>query len=82
MDGNGGTFWVSSGATQGQGPTVSNPEWLRFTFPRNAAVSDFLMPYGFDPGYWPTPMTFDCVNTLLVGINPGNPTKVTAVQVP
>jgi hypothetical protein len=47
-------FWVSSGTTQGQGPTTNNPEWLLVAFPRRAAVSRFqVYPRTTNGGYGP-----------------------------
>jgi hypothetical protein len=47
-------FWVSSGTSQGQGPTTNNPEWLLVAFPRRAAVSRFqVYPRTTNGGYGP-----------------------------
>ena len=54
VDGNASTFWVSSGVSAGQGPTINNPEWLQFTFPRAVAVSEFqVAPRTLNGGYGP-----------------------------
>ncbi|EEF62339.1 coagulation factor 5/8 type domain protein [Pedosphaera parvula Ellin514] len=39
IDGDANTFWVSSGTTQGQGPTAAHPEWLKFDFSRSVNIS-------------------------------------------
>jgi hypothetical protein len=47
-------FWVSSGTLAGQGPTPAKPEWLKFTFPRSVAVSEFqVYPRTANGGYGP-----------------------------
>ena len=54
VDGSASTFWVSSGTTAGQGPTVAHPEWLLVTFPRQVAVSEFqVVPRTYNGGYGP-----------------------------
>jgi len=54
VDGNYSTFWTSSGVNPGDGPTTNHPEWLRFTFPRIVAVSEFqIWPRTFNGGYGP-----------------------------
>jgi len=51
-------FWVSSGISQGQGPTTNNPEWLQVTFPRRAAISRFqIYPRTTNGGYGPKDVT-------------------------
>jgi hypothetical protein len=40
VDGDGAAFWVSGGTQAGQGPTIQNPEWLRFDFEKPATVSE------------------------------------------
>jgi len=57
VDGNTSTFWVSSGVNPGQGPTTNHPEWLAVTFPRQVAVSEFLVyPRPVNGGYGPKAM--------------------------
>jgi hypothetical protein len=57
VDGNTSTFWVSSGASAGQGPTTNHPEWLAVTFPRQVAVSEFqVAPRTVNGGYGPKTM--------------------------
>jgi hypothetical protein len=64
VDGNYANFWVSSGTNQGQGPTAIHPEWLQVTFPRLAAISEFLVyPRTLNGGYGPK-----AVQMLLDGI--------------
>lgn len=54
IDGNVATFWVSSGTAAGQGPTPANPEWLNFSLPRVAAISQFqIAPRTLNGGYGP-----------------------------
>ncbi len=43
VDGSLSTYWVSYGLNPGEGPTVSNPQWLEFTFPRVVALSEILV---------------------------------------
>jgi hypothetical protein len=52
VDGSLSTFWVSYGTASGQGPSVSNPEWLFVIFPREVALSEFLVypRSGYAPG--------------------------------
>jgi hypothetical protein len=53
-DGNLSTFWVSYGTNAGQGPAPAHPEWLRATFPRRCAVSEFqVLPRTLNGGYGP-----------------------------
>jgi hypothetical protein len=54
VDGDPSTFWVSSGSLAGEGPTPEDPEWLAFSFPRVAAVSEFeIAPRTLNGGYGP-----------------------------
>jgi len=46
------TYWVSSGATEGKGPTRQRPEWLEFRFEKPVAVAGFSVQGR--PGYGPT----------------------------
>lgn len=65
VDGNLSDFWVSSGTAPGQGPTPTNPEWLKVTFPRKTAVSRFqVFPRTTNGGYGPKD-----VNVLLDGVS-------------
>jgi hypothetical protein len=43
IDGDASTFWVSSGTTQGQGPTTAHPEWLKLDFARSVNISGFTI---------------------------------------
>jgi hypothetical protein len=54
VDGNFGNFWVSYGTSAGQGPAPSHPEWVRVSFPRQVAVSEFqIYPRSDNGGYGP-----------------------------
>jgi hypothetical protein len=54
VDGNLSTFWVSGGSAPGEGPTLEEPEWLHFLFPRTVAVSEFeIVPRTLNTGYGP-----------------------------
>ena len=55
---------------------------LHYVSLANGMVTDFVGAYTFDGGYWPSPIAFDCGNTLLIAVNPGTPVKVMAVTVP
>ncbi|HEX3623968.1 MAG TPA: discoidin domain-containing protein [Verrucomicrobiae bacterium] len=53
-DNNLSTFWVSYGTSAGQGPAPSHPEWLRASFSRQCAVSEFqVLPRTLNGGYGP-----------------------------
>lgn len=56
IDGDPGTFWVSSGGSPGQGPTPSRPEWLEFAFRTNVTISEIRVTPR--PGYGPRECQF------------------------
>ncbi len=57
INGNLADFWVSGGTNPGQGPTTNNPQWLKFTFPRNIGVASFqVYPRTSNGGYGPKAM--------------------------
>jgi len=39
VDGDSGTFWVSSGRAPGEGPAAGRPEWLQLTFEEQVVVA-------------------------------------------
>ena len=43
LDGNGETFWVSSGTEAGQGPTRANPQWLQWNFRAPASAERLIL---------------------------------------
>lgn len=54
VDNNLSTYWVSYGTNAGQGPAPGHPEWLRASFPRQCAVSEFqVVPRTDNGGYGP-----------------------------
>ncbi len=46
------------------------------------AVTDAAGVYQFDGGFWPSPIAYDCNLTALVAVNPGTPSKVSAIALP
>jgi hypothetical protein len=76
VDGTFSDYWVSYGTASGQEPTTTSPEWLFVEFPRQIAISEFLVYPRV--GYGPENVQL-IVNSLLAPGMPVNGTETNGI---